>query len=489
MYESEEDVPLIVEAPPPAASGRFQARRGTVRDVLAVAFPLICVASGHALRLFVDRVMLSHYAAASLNASLSAGISSFGMLCFFLGLAGYANTFVAQYTGAGRPERVGLAVWQAVYVALIGGMLVAAAGFLAEPLFTWYGHAPAVQQQEAIYFRTLNAFAVFPLVLTAALSFWSGRGLTWTVMAIEVPMSAANILFNWLLIFGVGPFPRLGIFGAGLATGLASALGCIVGLGLLLRRTNRERFGTFPRRTFDAPLFRRLVHFGLPNAVHFFLDLASFNLFIMLIGRLGPLAQEASTMAFSVNAMVFIPMIGLGMAVMVLVGQAVGARRIPRARRAVRSAAKLVGLYFGGGLVLILCAPGLFIDIFGREGGAGQAAAMDLAYTLLHFIALYVLFHGLWVLFNHALKGAGDTRFTMWAGIGLGWGALALPAFAIYHGFARQPGTDPIDALWLFWGLLVVYVFLSFLVFAFRYRGGKWQRMRVIEEEPAPAGP
>ena len=87
--------------------------------------------------LFADRVMLTHYGPEPIAASMPAGLTCFTFMSLFIGTAGYTNTFVAQYTGAGERKRVGLAVWQGLWVAVFGGIIVALTGLAAVPIFEW----------------------------------------------------------------------------------------------------------------------------------------------------------------------------------------------------------------------------------------------------------------------------------------------------------------------------------------------------------------
>lgn len=295
----------------------------SMTQVLRVALPLIVASSGHALRLFADRVMLARYSQSSIAAALPAGMMSFVGMSLFIGTAGYVNTFVAQFTGAGQTRRVGLAVWQGLYLSLLGGLAMQAPALWAPQIFAWAGHAPDVQAEQVVYFRILCQFAFAGIALATLNGFWSGRGRTRTVMAIELCCAGANVLFNALFIFGRLGFPRMGIYGAGLATGLSNLLGMIVMLALFLRRTHRSRYGTWPGRTLDMPLLRRVLRFGFPNGLQFMLDMLAFNLFVVFLGRAGAVALEAAGIAFGLNALAFLPIVGMGMAVSILVAHIV----------------------------------------------------------------------------------------------------------------------------------------------------------------------
>jgi multidrug resistance protein, MATE family len=449
-----------------------------VGAILRLAIPLMLASSGHAIRLLGDRIMLARYSREAIAASMPAGLASFVLMSLFIGIAGYVNTFIAQYTGAGRRERVGSAVWQGLYVALAGGAVVALLAGFAPAIFGWMGHAPGVQARQVEYFTILCRLSAPPgILLAAVLGFWSGRGLTYMVMAVELGCAALNIVLNTLLIFGRAGCPELGIEGAAFATGISSLCGLAVALALFWSRGNRKEFGTWPRRTFDFDLFKRLVRFGLPNGVQFALDLAAFNLFVALLGRYGTAELEATNMAFALNACVFIPLVGLGYSASILVGQCVGAERPDLARRAVRLALGTALLYSGSVAVLFVGAPHVVLAPFSRPGDPAQAAVLRMAARFLRYMAAYFLFDALFVIHHSAIKGAGDTRFAMVLGLGLSWGALVLPCT-----LAVKAGA-PVDVMW---GIFIGYVMAAGIAFYLRYRTGTWMGMRVIEAPPPP---
>ena len=131
---------------------QFLSTEGGLFEVLRIALPLIMGAAAHALNLLADRVMLSHYSEEAVAASLTGGLTGFTIACFFLGTIGFTGSFVAQYSGAGATERVGTAVWQGIFLSLIGGAILATGYFWAEPLFALFRHEPEVTAQEMYCF-------------------------------------------------------------------------------------------------------------------------------------------------------------------------------------------------------------------------------------------------------------------------------------------------------------------------------------------------
>lgn len=453
---------------------------GGLTEVLRISIPLILSAAGHAVNLFTDRVMLSWYGADAVSAVLPAGLTAFAASSIFFGTAGYANAFVSQYVGAGRPERVGPSVWQGIIFALLGGAFMATGWFWAGPLFKLFGHPAEIQEGEVTYFSIMALGTVIMLLSMSISAFWSGRGRTKVIMMVNLLVTILNVVFNYGLIFGNYGLPSYGIQGAAMGTLSAEAVGLLIYIFLFLRPSMRKAFNTWPERLFDRALFGRLVRYGMPSGIQLFLDMAAFNTFVVILGRYGKTVQEASSIVFSLNAISFIPMIGLGQTVSILVGQSIGAKDIPKAKRSVRSGIILTLIFMGVMATLFVVCPNLFLQLFVRPGDPGQAETLALARQILFFVAAYTLFDGAFIIYGSAIKGAGDTAFAMWVGSAMAWFCYALPC-SIACAFGAS--------MWVLWSILVAYVVIESLVFLLRYNHGAWERMSVIERRDPEAPP
>jgi MATE family multidrug resistance protein len=437
---------------------------------------LILATSGHALRLFADRVMLSQYAPEALSAAMPAGLTAFCLMSLFIGTAGYAGTFVSQYIGSNQPQNAGRVIWQAIWIALIGGIFVGSASFFSPTIISWMRHEQAVQAYQIPYFEVLVRLSFSAILLAALNAFWSGRGHTRTVMMIELLAAGLNIVLNDALIFGKYGFPELGIQGAGLATSLSSMGACAVALALFFSRKNRKKYGTCPKKVIDLALLSRIIKFGLPNGMQFFLEIVAFNLFVIFLGRFGVAELEAANIAFGINALAFLPLVGLGMASSILVGQCIGAGDAHLAKQYVSISIRLSLLYNLIISSLMLLAPQLLITLFIRSDDPNQAQALVLSVTYMRFIAVYLFFDGFFIIYSHSIRGAGDTRFAMLAGLILSWVTLAIPAWLI-QSYCKS--AIPM------WYLLVIHVMIAGTVFWLRYRQGAWTKMKVVED-PLP---
>lgn len=445
------------------------------RELLLIAVPLVLSTGSMTVQQFTDRMFLSWYSPEALAASMPAGITSFALLCFFLGTVSYVNTFVAQYHGAGRKSQVANSVWQGIYLSLFAGVAVLVFVPLAEPLFRMVGHDQKVQALEVTYFRIMMFGGGFAILSSALSAFFTGLGRTIVVMYVNIGTALLNIVLDYVLIFGHFGLPEMGIAGAAIATIIASACGTVLFFLLFLSRANRREFNTGGSRAWNHALFLRLMRYGAPNGFHFMLDLFAFSLFILLVGRIGVLELAATNLAFQVNNIIFMPMLGFSIATTTLVGRSLGENRPDRARRVTWYAFHLTFSYMAVVAALYILIPDVFIKPFGvRADPVEFAPVRDMAVILLIFVALYSLFDAFNLIFAAALKGAGDTVFVMIVSAVLGITLMVLPTWWV----CRPDG----PGIYVAWAFLTLFVIVLGVVFFIRFLQGRWQSMRVIEQ-------
>ncbi|MCK4850795.1 MAG: MATE family efflux transporter [Phycisphaerae bacterium] len=450
---------------------------GGYRHVLRLAWPMILSTSSVSIMHFTDRMFVAWYSQDSLAASLPAGITSFLALSFFLGATGYVSTFVAQYCGAGREHRIGPAVWQGIYFGLAAMVLMWSLYPLAEPIMNLGDHAPAVRILEVKYFRILVLGGGF-VVLQAALSgFYTGRGKMYTIMAVSFAVNTVNIALNYCWIFGHFGFPAWGLVGAGWATVISQALSVLILSILFFSPANRRRFGTASHIGLDKDLFVRLLRYGVPNGLHFFVGVSAFTFFVFLVGRKGPTELATTNAVFTINHLAFMPMMGFAIATSTLVGQFLGRNRPDLAQRSTSAALRMVTVYMVMIAAVFIFFPEPLVGLFkSRQSNNDPARMLELGRALLIFVACYSLVDGLAIIYSAALKGAGDTLFILIFTAVASWSVMVLPVYLCIVHFGTGIRTA--------FAFIMAYVTVSAVGFYLRYRGGKWKHMRVIEPEP-----
>lgn len=450
------------------------------REVWRVAWPLIVSTGSFTLMQFVDRVFLANYSATSIQAALPSGILSFTMICFFMAVAGYANTLVAQYHGAGQPESCSRSVAQAVWFSVITIPVFA----LLIPVGRWIiaesGHPPAVIEEELSYFTILTAGGFLVVVNSAISSFFTGRGETFTNMIAVVAGNLLNVPLDYMMIFGKWGCPEMGIEGAAIATVIASAATPLI-LGILyFSRRNHATHRTRSHLRFEPELFRRLLRFGCPSGVNFLLDVGSFAVFVLLIGRMGEAALAVSNIALSINMVAFMPLIGISIAAATLVGQYQGAGNHALAEKSAWTSLKLAVLYMTVIGLTYALFPAFWFQLFAQheDRGLSLAQLLETGRWLLVMMAAWGIFDAANVVLSGALKGAGDTKFVMYFAIIGGW-LLLVPAELIlilhYH--------CTVETAWLVLCLYVVFLAAGYFI---RFRNGRWKQIEVIEHAALP---
>ncbi len=449
------------------------------REALRLAWPLIVSTGSFTVMTFVDRLFLAWYSAEAIQAALPAGLLAFTLVCGFMALAAYANTFVAQYFGAGDLRGCSRSTAQGIFLALLSFPVLLALIPVGLWLMRVAGHPAGVLELERPYFITLMLGCVTTPLNAALSSFFTGRGRTGVTMIANLVANGLNIILDYVMIFGHWGCPRMGVVGAAVATNIAGVVGVAILAGLYFGREQNHFFQTRATFRYDHALFWRMVRFGLPSGIHLALDLASFTIFVMLTGRISPVALAASNIALSINILSFMPLIGLGIAASTLVGQYQGRGDADTAARAGWAA-----FHIGLGYMLLMGSsfilfPTAYFGLF-ADRGAQTVALADVLPTgrvLLVIMAVWGLADAACLIIGNALKGAGDTRFVMYYSMAVSW-------------FLLVPG-ELLLVEWLQAGILTAWAWMAFDIILlgtgliWRFKSGAWRKIDVLGRQPA----
>ena len=379
--------------------------------MLTFSYPLILGQMTFTLQTFVDRLLVTWYSPEAMAAVTAGLFITLVPILICVGTGEYVTTFIAQYLGAGRPRRVGPILAQGIWFCVGAALLFIALAPGLGTVFDLAGHDPDLREAETAYAEILLRGA-FPTILMPTLaSFFAGRGKTRVVLLGNIIAASANVILDYLWIFGRWGFPEGGVEGAAYATVASSAIGAGFFMVLILQARFRSEYDTL-RLGFQPRLFGRLVRFGLPAGSHFALELLGFAIFTLLIGRLGTVPLAATGIAFNLNGLVFMPMVGLGMGVMALVGRYQGQDRPDLARRVTMTAFRWSFAYMLIWSSIYVLLPRLLLSPYAAGLEVAEFAPIEsTAIVLLRFVAFYSIFDMMNVIFAAGLRGAGDTNF------------------------------------------------------------------------------
>ncbi|MDA3919569.1 MAG: MATE family efflux transporter [Salinisphaera sp.] len=390
----------------------------------------------------VDIAMTGHYAARDL-AAVSLGSSVWlPLVLFMIGTQMGLTPIVAQSMGARRLTEIRPAVHQALWIALVMGLVVAVIVTLsAHPVFSLM-HVPADVLPAATGYLRAVAFGLPAIALYETMRFYSdGMGHTRASLMFALLGLAVNIIANGVLVYGgsglvavfgnnlpamLADLPALGAVGCGIATAISMWVMCIA--LFLYSRTARAYAPARLGPAFSWPSRERigeLLQVGLPVGVAIFAEVSLFTLIALFLAGYGKVVIAAHTVALNFSSLLFMLPLSLGMALTVRVGQALGRGKYRHARFVALNGvacALVVALLID--MVLIGLGPmavGLYTD---------NRAVQALAMNLLLVATLYQFSDALQVSIAGALRGYKDTRIIMWVtlasywGVGIGLGNL-----------------------------------------------------------------
>jgi len=349
---------------------------------------------------FVARLGADAVAAVGITESMLSGVYAIA-----IGLSIGATAMVARRFGEKDRDGAAHAAAQALGLGLVVALAIGLAGAVYAPkLLATMGGSPSVVASGSGYTRMMFAGNVSILLLFLVNAVFRGAGDAAIAMRVLWLANALNIVLSPCLIFGVGPFPRMGVTGAAVGTTIGRGIGVLFALSKLLNGKGRLVVRR-PHWTLDPALIGRIVRLSASATVQVFIGTASWLGLIRIISQFGSDAVAGYTIGLRVIIFALLPAFGITNAAATMVGQALGARKPDRAERAVWVAGGYATVFLGTiGVAFVLLADQI-VAIFTRDPEIARYATQ-----CLRTIALGFLFYGYGMTFTQSFNGAGDTR-------------------------------------------------------------------------------
>ena len=393
-----------------------------------------------------------------------AGILTWTMISFFGGFLTCVNTFVAQHYGADQPKIVAVVAWQGLYLA-VGSYLLLLLISRRIPYFFDLMKPSVEVQQLGIIYAQIRFYGGLGTFISFALSgFLLGVGDTRTPMWIEILANLINIVFDYLLIFGNFGFPRLEVAGAAISTVISGGIAACIYLLIFLSRKTDLRFQVRTHFKPQLSQIRRLLRTGLPMGVQGMLDVGNFTIFSAMIGRMGNAELAANTAAITLLHTSFMPLIGISLAATTLVGQYIGSGQFHYARKSGYTAIKIGLAYASLMAIIFFTMPNKLLALLTDDPNV-----VKLGSRILFLAALFQLSDGCGICSSGALKGAGDTLFTMIVGISYGW-LLFLP---LAYWLGQIYG---VSGAWIG---ATIYIILLGMTYFLRFLSNRWEKIQI----------
>jgi MATE family multidrug resistance protein len=443
----------------------------TMVELLRLALPMVVSQGTFAVMIFTDRYFMSQIDPAHMAAALGGGVASFFSFCFFIGLFSYANALVAQYLGAGEAEKCPKVVTQGMIMTVMSAPFLTLITFLVAGIFEGMGHEPEQVDLERTYYLILMSGVLVTVAKTCISSYFAGIGRTHVVMICDLFGLVINVPLCYVMVFGKLGFPALGIVGAGVSTVVSTVLAFMLFVAFYFHKEHRDKFDVLRSFSLDVKILRRYWRLGFPSGLELFLNVAAFNLFLLMFQSYGVAEGAAAAIVFNWDILSFVPMIGLNVGVISLIGRFVGARDMARVNE-VMTAAFAVALAYA---VVLAIAYSVFryplVEVFAPPSGDFTAIRQLSAFMMIG-LSSYVMADAVILVSGGILRGAGDTRWLMIASVSLHW-AMLVAQFFIIRVFELGPKVS--------WIAFVALVLAIALVYALRLKGGRWRDPEVLE--------
>jgi MATE family multidrug resistance protein len=287
-----------------------------------------------------------------------------------------------------------------------------------------------------------------------------------------------NCILDYIFIFGkFGVYP-LGITGAGFATTLSTLFGALLAFVIFIFQ-NQSKYPTRRGLICRFSDLKRLFVFGSPSGFQVFCDVGAFAFVIFAIGTLGKISLAATTITFSINMIVWMPLIGMSEATGIITANYIGyGRKDISVKQAYRILLIALSYIVITALVLIIFSD-YFFSFFSPKGEVGNfREVMKYGRIMLICIAVYNFFDAIYFISIGALRGAGDTKFPMYVVIFCAWGIL-VPCVLLCVFVLKLS----IVGIWIF---IIVYIFISSTIIFFRFYSRGWDNIDLIGKISLP---
>jgi MATE family multidrug resistance protein len=382
-------------------------------ETLGLAVPMALTQLSQIAMMATDLAFIGRLGNEAVAAAALAGTVYFVSFTIGMGLVSAVAPLAAQAFGARDPRQVRRALRTGLWAALLISLPIMPFSLYGEPILLALGQAPATARLAQHY--------LFGLVwgVTPALWFMAIRGFMGAVNrpqpALWITLAAipANALLAYLLIYGEWGFPRLELFGAGLATTTVNFATVLAGLWFATSRPPFRKYRVLGRIwRIDWRLMRQLVAIGAPISLSFMMEYGMFSSASLLMGLISTTALAAHQVALQVVATLFMVPYGISMAATVRVGHAIG-RNDPGAVKRAGLIAILLGVVLVAGFTLAVIVGRFAIArvFFGIAGDA--SAAVELTANLLLVGATFFIADGVQTIAAGSLRGMNDTRMPL----------------------------------------------------------------------------
>jgi MATE family multidrug resistance protein len=493
---------------------RFLVNKQQGSTILRLAYPAVIGMLTQTAVNLVDQIMVGRLPAEQSIPGQSAMqislILMWGVGSLIASIQVGTQALTARRMGEKSPEMAGRVLDNSLLLGTVVSVVAVIGVVFSLPTIFAAWHPDPNVVEIGIEYCTFRMLGVVSMVLTLVMKgFFDGVSRTKVHMVAAITMNAVNIALNYVLIFGVGPFPRMEVAGAGLASLIATYIGLAVMIAYALAPSTRRRFKLFRMRNFRISIALKVIRIGLPGGLASLFVMTGFGVFMGIVGKVDSAAVQeaiyglaeykrlgleafgadpatiwtenlqrgvfstspainttATTVIMNIMSVVFMSCLAFGQATATLVGQSLGAGEPDMAERYGWESAKISAYFMGAlGLVFVMF-PDPIVSIFNPN-----AAVIEAAHSSLRLVGLVTAGIAVGMVLAQALYGAGCTMYVMVVELILHFVCLIPLAWVL--GITLDGGILGT------WTAAVVYLVLLAILMAWKFRQGSWKQMDI----------
>jgi len=434
-----------------------------VRTMLGLAIPVAFQQFITAGLNMVDVLMVGQLGEASIAALGLANQVFFLLILFLFGVTSGMAIFTAQYWGQGDVESIRKVLGISLTVALgVGLLFTLAATLIPETILRFYTEDPEVIALGSSYLRIVGFSYMFMAATTSYFAVLRSLTLVKMTMVISVISITLKTILGYLLIFGVGGLPALGVRGAAIGTTFGWIFECTLTIFLVYRLKTPLAANPLTFFRFDRPFLSKVLKTAMPAAANEVFWSVGITIYNAVYARIGTDAIASVQISATVEEIAFVFFIGMGNACAIMVGNKIGEKETEVAFEYGRRFTILTVLValLAGGIILFLREP--VVSLYEISPLAAQNARQ----LMLIFAASAWLRSINFILFVGVLRAGGDTRFAMFMELFSIW-VIGVPA-ALIGGFVLHLPVTGVYMMVLLEELVKVFIITR------RYLSRKW---------------
>jgi len=430
--------------------------QATYKEIWKIAYPIMLGSLAQSINQMIDTAFLGRVSIEDLGAGNLGGLFFILLVLVGLGFTKGGQILIARKAGSNDLHGIGEVFDNLLYkMAFLSIFLFAVCYWIIPELTPWMISSPGISERSVIFLKA-RSWGMFPTMLNITLiAFYTGIGKTRIISISTLVQAVINIILDWILIFGHFGIPAMGIKGAAYATNTAELLGLVVFIIALKRSDYPHTFQLWKWVGVKWSLMKEMLNLSLPLVVQNILGLGSWQIFFLLVEKMGDRELAISSIGKSLYMFMGIPAWGLASTVNTFVSNLVGQGNMQEVPSAIRKSIVISIVFAITFCIPIVLAPEITLSIYTND----FSLIRDCLPTLWVLLSALILF-STGIILIQSIMGMGNTRISM---------AIELTCIAFYmlHVYiTTQVIISPLYVVWMsewtYWLTMTVLCLIYF---------------------------